>query len=260
LHIESGALRHADGEAGRDMGRFTRGLHIGTRMSRHGLALVCALALASSAQAADTPAAPADAGKAPAHRQLRLNVVPETPPAPTEPETFTGYMQAPPFKVVPQKDTLTFYPCSQCHKFMPPNPQPRKLEAAPHPAALQHGKGRMWCVNCHMLDDRDFLRTVKDQKVDFDESYLLCGQCHFNRQKDWYLGGHGKRVYNWQGERMIYSCTHCHDPHDPATKPREPSKVPPVRAGLQRMAPRDHDAQRVWERHAVQPTETANGR
>jgi hypothetical protein len=134
---------------------------------------------------------------------------------------------------------------------MPPNPQPRKLEAAPHPAALQHGKGRLWCLNCHLIDDRDFLHTVRDQKVDFDESYLVCGQCHFNRQKDWYLGGHGKRVANWQGDRTIYSCTHCHDPHDPVTKPREPSKAPPVRAGLQRMGHTDRDLQRVWERHAV---------
>lgn len=248
------------------MGTFSRRLCIGMQISKHTVALVCALALAASAMAADSPVAsdttvaPAEPAKPPSHRQLRLNVVPDTPPEPTEPATFTGYTQAPPFKVVPQKDKLTFYPCTQCHKFMTPNPQPRKLEAAPHPAALQHGGGRIWCLNCHLIDDRDFLHTLKGQKVDFDESYLLCGQCHFNRQKDWYLGGHGKRVYNWQGERMIYSCTHCHDPHDPAVKPREPSKVPPVRAGLQRMPPPDRETQRVWERHAVQPSETTNER
>ena len=229
-------------------------------MGRLWLALVGALLLGASAQAAETPAAPAEPAKPPTHRPLRLNVVPDTPPDPTEPATFAGYPQAPPFKVVPQKDKLTFYPCSQCHKFMPPNPEPRKLEVAPHPAALKHGNGRFWCLNCHLIDDRDFLRTLRDQKVDFDESYLLCGQCHFNRQKDWYLGGHGKRVYNWQGERMIYSCTHCHDPHDPATKPREPSKAPPVRAGLERMKPGEREAQRVWERHAVQQPEAANAR
>ena len=222
--------------------------------------MVLAFALAASTQAADSPSPPSDTPTAPPHRQLRLNLVPETPPAPTEPQVFDGYPQAPPFKVVPQKDKLTFYPCSQCHKFMTPNPEPRKLEAAPHPAAMQHGAGRIWCLNCHLIDDRDYLHTLKNQKVDFDEAYLVCGQCHFNRQKDWYLGGHGKRAYNWQGERMIYSCTHCHDPHDPVTKPREPHKVPPVRAGLQRMPAADRDLRKVWERHAAKTAETADER
>ena len=224
------------------------------------LALLWALSLPAFAQNVAAPTAPADAGKAPAHRQLRLNAVPAEPPAPTEPETFAGYTQAPPFKVMPQKDKIALFPCSQCHKLMPPNPQPRKLEAAPHQAVLNHGKGRMWCLNCHLIDDRDYLHTVRDQKVDFDEAYLLCGQCHFNRQKDWYLGGHGKRVGNWQGDRVIYSCTHCHDPHDPVTKPREASKAPPVRAGLQPMGRTEHDRRKVWQRNAAATAETANER
>ncbi len=221
-------------------------------MSTHWPALFWVLFSAATTQAAETPVVPATSSKAPTHRPLRLNVTPTSPAAPTEPETFAGYLQAPPFKVVPQKDKLTFYPCSQCHKFMPPNPQPRKLEAAPHPAALNHGKGRLWCLNCHLVDDRDFLRTVRDQKVDFDEAYLVCGQCHFNRQKDWYLGAHGKRMSNWQGDRTIYSCTHCHDPHDPVTKPREASKAPPVRAGLQRMDAADHGRKKVWEQQSAE--------
>jgi hypothetical protein len=223
------------------------------------LAIVGALLLVvAPAPGAETPADAAEPAKQSTHRPLRSNVVPDAPPEPTEPTTFAGYANAPPFKVVPQKDKLTFFPCSQCHQFMQPNPQPRKLEAAPHPAALQHGNGRMWCLNCHSTDNRDFLRTVRDEKVDFDESYLLCGQCHFNRQRDWYLGGHGKRVYDWQGERTIYSCTHCHDPHDPAVKPRAPSKVPPVRVGLERMKPAERESQKVWERHAGKQTEAAD--
>jgi hypothetical protein len=240
------------------MGRLLDGfLHSGARSKRWWV-LVCACALVASSRAAEAPPAPVEPAKPPPHRPLRLNVVPDTPPDPTEPATFSGYLQAPPFKVVPQKDKLTFYPCTQCHKFMTPNPQPRKLEAAPHPAALNHGGGRIWCLNCHLIDDRDFLHTLKGEKVDFDEAYLVCGQCHSNRQKDWYFGGHGKRVYNWKGEREIYSCTHCHDPHDPAVKPREPSKAPPVRAGLERMPHSDREVQKVWERDAVKKEETAH--
>lgn len=234
---------------------------------------VLSVLFAVSAQAAEeasaVPAAPAAApapattpapAAAPAHRPLRQNVIPAEPAAPTDPETFAGYLQAPVFKVVPQKDKIALYPCSQCHKAMTPNPTPRKLEAAPHQAALKHGKGRLWCLNCHLIDDRDFLHTVRGQKVDFDEAYLVCGQCHFNRQKDWYLGGHGKRVSNWQGERTLYSCTHCHDPHDPITKPREPSKAPPVRAGLQRTGSVAHESGKVWERQRQGKVETSNER
>lgn len=119
---------------------------------------------------------------------------------------------------------------------MTPNPTPRKLVAAPHPAALDHGRGRIWCLDCHQLKDRDHLHTLAGEPVDFDAAYLVCGQCHFNRQRDWYFGAHGKRVGNWRGERVIYSCTACHDPHSPSLKPRAPSPPPPVRAGLKPMS------------------------
>lgn len=182
---------------------------------------------AAPAQAADAVPAP------PTHRSLRDNV-PREIPDPTEPGTFAGYPTAPPFSVVPQLDTLTFYPCSACHSVLKPNPQPRKLNT-PHPAALKHGGGRFWCLQCHQEQDRDHLHTLSGQSVDFNDAYLVCGQCHANRQKDWYFGGHGKRAANWQGKRVIWNCTHCHDPHDPTVKARAPGKPPPVRAGLKPM-------------------------
>ncbi len=158
-------------------------------------------------------------------------------PEPTEPKTFSGYPGAVPFTVVPRKDKLTFFPCTTCHSVLTPNPEPRKLTAAPHPAALEHGNGRIWCLDCHQLKDRDHLHTLNGKPVDFDDAYLVCGQCHFNRQKDWYFGAHGKRASNWRGERIIYNCTFCHDPHSPGLKPRAPGKPPPVRAGLAPMPP-----------------------
>jgi len=195
----------------------------------------------ASGQASDAPAPPArPLAPPPTHRSLRDNVPREIPEA-TEPTDFSGYPSAPPFSVVPQIDTLTFYPCSTCHNVLRPNPVPRKLNT-PHPAALKHGAGRFWCLQCHQEKDRDNLHTLSGQSVSFNDAYLVCGQCHFNRQKDWYFGAHGKRVVNWQGERIIYNCTHCHDPHDPAVKPRAPSKAPPVRVGLKPM-PRSPEAE-----------------
>jgi hypothetical protein len=211
---------------------------------------------------AQTQQEPADAAEpVPAHRSLRSNQPQETLPAPTDPMTFIGYPDAPPLKVVPRTGALTFYPCAQCHESLPVNPEPRKLEAAPHPAALEHGQGRMWCTDCHELDDRNYLRTINDQLVDFNESHLVCGQCHSNRHKDWYFGSHGKRVANWQGDREIYSCTHCHDPHSPLLKPRKPSSPPPVRAGLSPMPRTERSTSEIWPHSAhqgvgLEPTQT----
>lgn len=168
-----------------------------------------------------------------AHRPLRDNVE-RVLAEPTDPHPFTGYPSAPPFAVVPQKGSLTFYPCAICHDVLPANKVVRKLDT-PHNSALVHGNGRFWCLDCHQLKNSNFLHTLNGQNVDFDDAYLVCGQCHFNRQKDWYFGAHGKRVANWKGDRVIYNCTHCHDPHDPTIKPRAPSRPPPVRVGLKPM-------------------------
>jgi hypothetical protein len=202
-----------------------------------------AAAPASASVTATSPAASA----APTHRPLRENQ-PTAALEPTEPQTFKGYPAAPAFSVVPRKQHLALFPCSQCHKVLPLNTQPRKLVNAPHPAALDHGKGRMWCLDCHQGNDRDALHTVGGAKVDFDQSYLVCGQCHSARQRDWFFGAHGKRVAGWKGEREIYSCTHCHDPHSPTLKPRAPSAPPPLRAGLAPMTREREPTPMPWQR------------
>lgn len=184
------------------------------------------------------------------HKPLRQNAE-EAIGDPTEPERFEGYANAPAFDVVPRRAQIALFPCSQCHTAMPVNPTPRTLVSAPHNNALHHGAGRFWCLDCHMANDRDYLHMINGRKVDFNDSYLLCGQCHFNRQKDWFLGGHGKRALNWDGPRTLYNCTHCHNPHNPAIQPRKPSKPPPVRAGLQPMKLTPESSPKPWERASV---------
>jgi hypothetical protein len=173
------------------------------------------------------------------HRPLRQNVE-STLGAATDPERFDGYAGARPFAIVPQKDKLPLFPCTQCHNehVIKPNPVVRKLSIAPHNNTLEHG---------HLVDDRDYLHTLAGAKVDFNDAYLVCGQCHFNRQKDWYFGAHGKRAANWQGERVLFNCTHCHNPHNPVIQPRKPSPPPPVRAGLEPMAITREPAHRAWD-------------
>lgn len=172
------------------------------------------------------------------HRPLRSHE--GAAAAPSVPQPFAGYVEAPAFDVVPREGALgAFYPCGNCHAQMPVNSEPRRLYA-PHQAALKHGGGRIWCLDCHNAEDRNQLTTLAGDPVSFNEAYLVCGQCHYQPQKDWYFGAHGKRVGNWRGERTFYSCTHCHNPHDPALEPRAPEPPPPVRAGLEPMPRDDH--------------------
>lgn len=203
--------------------------------------------------AATSPAASKSSAKSPAQRKSRANSAQSQAQA-TKPATFSGYPEAPPFAVTPRKDNLTVYPCSTCHGLWKPDPTPRQLNA-PHAAAMKHGNGRMWCVDCHALKNRDVLEAVGGTKIHFDDSHLLCGQCHANRHRDWYFGAHGKRADNWSGERTLYNCAHCHDPHDPSIKPREPWPVPSVRAGLKPMSRTPHEVVPVWERASRQSTE-----
>ncbi len=164
---------------------------------------------------------------------------------------FEGYPNAPQVSVLPRKDDLFFYPCDQCHESMEPNPEIRPLNAV-HDSNLEHGRGRIWCLSCHDLENRNYLKTLLNELVDFDEAYVVCGGCHANRHKDWSFGAHGKRVANWQGERTLYNCAHCHDPHSPSIKARAPKPAPPVRARLKFERGTEHESGHVWESQAEQ--------
>ena len=172
-------------------------------------------------------------------------------------EAFSQYLDKAPPKVPPRKENLTFYPCSQCHANWPTDETPRAL-APVHEVSLQHGEGRIWCLTCHDPKDRDQLHTVRDGAVDFDEAWKVCGQCHSNRQKDWYYGAHGKRVYDWSGEEPTrYNCTHCHNPHRPPFMQRKSQPKPPIRAGLAPMQHAEkHHRPKVWDRHKAEEENT----
>lgn len=159
--------------------------------------------------------------------------------------SFDGYPGMPALTVVPRQAEIRFFPCQNCHKFLASNPQVRAL-SAPHTNELDHGEGRLWCMNCHASDDRDYLVTLLGERVEYDESHLVCGGCHGNRHRDWYFGAHGKRADTWQGERRVYSCAHCHNPHAPALEPRAPEAPPPVRAGLERPPSDEHGPELPW--------------
>lgn len=122
------------------------------------------------------------------------------------------------------------FPCSQCHKYMEPNPKRRTLTEYHTEIVLHHAEGQRWCTDCHNLVNRDKLRLVSGELIDFTESYRLCGQCHGDKFRDWKVGVHGKRTGNWNGDKQYLLCVHCHNPHDPKFKPLTPLP-PPQRPG-----------------------------
>jgi len=132
------------------------------------------------------------------------------------------------FFVPPPPFTPGIFPCSQCHAGMPANKKPRKLEMHQEIAgSLKHIPGG-WCFDCHNPDNRDWLRLANGKLVSFEESYILCGQCHGTILREWKAGLHGKRTGMWNGEKLYRLCVHCHWPHGPRFKPIKPLP-PPLR-------------------------------
>ncbi len=132
------------------------------------------------------------------------------------------------FPVPPPPFSEGIFPCSQCHKDMTPNPRRRELKEEHTNILLNHAQGQRWCLDCHDTSNRDKLRLVSGERIDFSESYRLCGQCHGDKFRDWKVGVHGKRTGEWNGKKQYLLCAHCHNPHDPRFKPLKPLP-PPVR-------------------------------
>ena len=169
----------------------------------------------------------------------------EPPVVPTDAVAgFDGYQDRPPPAIATPQKPLTFYPCSQCHDHWQTNATPRLL-APVHDVALNHGEGRIWCLECHSAEDRNQLQTVRGEPLPFEGSWKVCGQCHAARQKDWYYGAHGKRANGWQADPERYNCTHCHNPHQPPFMTRKPQAPPPVRYGLDRLPRHDNPRQAI---------------
>ena len=138
----------------------------------------------------------------------------------------------PPEKVFPVPSppfSEGIFPCTQCHKFMEPNPKRRVLTEYHTEIVLHHADER-WCTDCHNLTNRDKLRLVSGELLDFTQSYRLCGQCHGDKFRDWKVGVHGKRTGYWNGDKQYLLCVNCHNPHDPKFKQLKPMP-PPERPG-----------------------------
>jgi uncharacterized CHY-type Zn-finger protein len=130
-------------------------------------------------------------------------------------------VEAPPFS-----DGI--YPCTDCHKNLTPNPVRRVLVDWHDDisAMFNHDSENRWCLDCHDLMNRDYLRLASGKLLDFKESYKLCGQCHGEKYRDWKVGVHGKRTGEWNGKKEYLLCVNCHNPHSPKFKELKPEPPP----------------------------------
>lgn len=102
----------------------------------------------------------------------------------------------------------------------PESIKPRLLkmhtDIVPNSLQLKHGRGAVWCLNCHNANDRSTLVDNFGEKISFNQPQKLCGKCHGPILRDWRDGIHGKRIGMWDkgGKKRWWVCTECHNPHD----------------------------------------------
>lgn len=151
------------------------------------------------------------------------------------------------FAVPPPLVYQGLFPCQACHRsdvrgvrsglekgdsflskyIREPDPKPRTLIKMHRNINLRHAKWH-WCLNCHDKDERNYLHLITGEKIPFEKSYRLCGQCHGIIYRDWKIGIHGRRVGNWNGKKLYLLCSHCHDPHSPKFR-KLPAENPPMK-------------------------------
>jgi len=108
------------------------------------------------------------------------------------------------------------FPCSRCHTASAkPDTRKRGLEDMHENIVLNHlGPGK-WCLECHDPRDRDHLHLASGERVPFEASYRLCGQCHGDELDAWTRRQHGQDPKDPGGKEPLPLCVRCHNPHSP---------------------------------------------
>ncbi len=98
-----------------------------------------------------------------------------------------------------------------------------------------HGGGNLWCLDCHAGEDYDKLIRLNGELLTFNESHLLCGECHGPKLRDWDKGIHGSTTGYWDMPRgdeeatVRKLCIECHLSHAPAFPAMTPLAGPITR-------------------------------
>ena len=129
--------------------------------------------------------------------------------------------------VMPRSAKMTLLPqCGlACHNGIVPKTFPKDKRVVPIPTMeamvpalkdLQHGRGRVWCLDCHHPTKRNQFVDNFGDPISFDQPQLLCGKCHGDKLRDWRDGIHGKRIGEFvsTGKKRWFTCPECHNPHN----------------------------------------------
>ena len=136
-----------------------------------------------------------------------------------------------PFHVTKRDEKITQFPCSSCHDAPLRETRIGDIDnrKSHMDIQLKHAADAiMNCQTCHNYQDMQSLVLLNTESLDFNHSYQLCSQCHFEQAQDWAGGAHGKRLAGWQGRRVVFNCTDCHNPHSPAFDKRWPVRFPHI--------------------------------
>ena len=97
-----------------------------------------------------------------------------------------------------------------------PYPIPTMESMLPDLKNFQHGRGAIWCLDCHHPTKRASLVNHFGEPIPIEQPQLLCGKCHGDKLRDWRDGIHGKRIGQFvsDGKKRWFTCTECHNPHN----------------------------------------------
>lgn len=110
--------------------------------------------------------------------------------------------------------------CVTCHTTRTPDRTNRReedLDLFHQGLIVEHGG--MSCLSCHNSENYDTLKLADGTAVGFEQTMLLCAQCHGPQTRDYTKGSHGGMTGYWdltRGPRERNACTVCHDAHAPA--------------------------------------------
>ena len=87
---------------------------------------------------------------------------------------------------------LTQYPCTSCHAGRGLVPGARRVPDAHHDIQPVHpDRTGAICSTCHAEEDVELLALEGGKRATLDESYRLCGECHFPEAGAWRAAGTG---------------------------------------------------------------------
>lgn len=143
--------------------------------------------------------------------------------------------------------------CEFCHDGktvpFPKDKKPRLLAAhqdiVEDSTKLMHGRGAIWCLDCHNPTKRNTLYDHAANEIGFNQPQKLCGKCHGEVYRFWRMGIHGKRIGSWTkgGKKRWWVCTECHNPHTVQTNrfnPLKPELAPALPKGMKNATHEQH--------------------